>query len=396
MITEQRSEGLRQIAAQTGSTLYMVLLAVYSTLLSKYSGQEDIVIGSPIAGRAHADVQPIIGMFVNTLAMRNYPAGEKSFTAYVQEVKEHALKAYENQDYPFEELVEKIHVNRDMSRNPLFDTMFVLQNLEQEDRRINGLQFQPYRTKYTVSKFDLTFIAVESGPEITCTMEYATALYKPETIKRMSEHLIQLIDAIIMQPEAKLSTLEMITAKEKKQILEVFNDTAVEYSRDKTIHQLFEERAEQTPNHIAIVFETRELTYSEVNERANQLARTIRAEGGTEEQLIGIMTERTPEMVIGILAILKAGGAYLPIDPEYPEERIRYILNDSGAQTLLLQEHLHDRISFKGKIIKLDDERAYNEDGSNLGLSIGANQLAYVIYTSGTTGKPKSDMLPLK
>ncbi|MCY9520553.1 amino acid adenylation domain-containing protein, partial [Paenibacillus apiarius] len=393
IIDNQRSEELRQLAMQTGTTLYMVLLAVYTTLLSKYSGQEDIIVGTPIAGRAHADLEPIVGMFVNTLAMRNAPAGEKTFQEYVQEVKENTLSAYENQDYPFEELVSKLDVSRDMSRNPLFDTMFVLQNIEQRAVSIEGLTCKLYPNEHNIAKFDLTFSLTEEAEGIAGTIEYARSLYKEETIERMAAHFKQVIDAILSDPQRKLSSIEIISPEEKAQILETFNDTAADYPRDKTIHQLFEEQAERTPDQAAVVYEESQLTYRELNTKANQLARTLRAEGVQPDQLVGILAERSLEMIIGILAIMKAGGAYVPMDPEYPEERLGYMLEDSGAELLLTQSHVQKCESFHGKRLMLDNERMYSEAGSNLQPGAGPDHLAYVIYTSGTTGKPKGVMV---
>ncbi|WP_336604367.1 amino acid adenylation domain-containing protein, partial [Paenibacillus sp. MMS18-CY102] len=393
VIDKQRSEGLRQLAAQTGTTLYMVLLSAYTTLLSKYSGQEDIIVGTPIAGRAHADLQQMLGMFVNTLAMRNAPSGEKPFHAYVQEVKENALRAYENQDYPFEELVNKLDVARDVSRNPLFDTMFILQNTEQSELSIGDLKCIPYPLEHHVAKFDLTFNLVEEAEGITCSIEYASSLYKRETVERMAQHFKQLIDVIVRDPQMKLSAIEMITPDEKMQILEVFNGTVTDYPRDKTIHELFEEQVERTPESIAIVFEDKLLTYRELNERANRLARTLRAEGMQPNQLVGILAERSLEMMVGIMGILKAGGAYVPIDSDYPEERIRYMLEDSGAKLLLTQRRLRERVTFDGKVLELDDTAVYREDGLNLETVATSSDLAYVIYTSGSTGQPKGVML---
>ncbi|BFH13822.1 hypothetical protein J6TS7_53130 [Paenibacillus dendritiformis] len=393
IIDEQRSEKLRQLALQTGTTLYMVLLAAYTTLLSKYSGQEDIIVGTPVAGRTHAELEPILGMFVNTLAMRNAPAGEKTFQEYLQEVKEHTLRAYENQDYPFEELVSKLDVSRDVSRNPLFDTMFVLQNTEQSEVSLEGLTCKLYPNEHNVAKFDLTFSLTEGAEGIAGSIEYACSLYKEETIERMAAHFQQVLDIILSDPQRKLSSIEIISPEEKAQILETFNDTAADYPRGKTIHQLVEEQAERTPDRTAVVYEGSQLTYRELNTKANRLARTLRAEGVRPDQPVGLLAERSLEMIVGMLAILKAGGAYVPIDPEYPEERIGYMLEDSGAKLLLTQSHLQKGRSFDGKRLMLDDERMYSEAGSNLEPGAGPDQLAYVIYTSGTTGKPKGVMV---
>ncbi|TPG88815.1 amino acid adenylation domain-containing protein [Brevibacillus laterosporus] len=393
VIDKQRSEELKQLAAQTGSTLYMVLLAIYTTLLSKYSGQEDIIVGTPIAGRPHADLESLIGMFVNTLAIRNYPVSEKTFYEYLQEVKETSLKAYENQDYLFEELVDKLDVNRDMSRNPLFDTMFVLQNLESKEQNLEGLRITPYASEHTISKFDLTLNAMEDADTIMCSFEYATTLYKRETIERMTEHFLQIIDGLVSNPHAKLSSVEMMTPQEKALILETFNDTTVDDLQEQTIHQLFESQVERTPDQVAVVYKGEQLTYREVNERSNQLARTLRAEGIECDQLVGIMVERSLDMMVGLLAILKAGGAYVPIDPAYPEERIRYMLEDAGAKLVVVHSHLQERISFAGKCLTLDEEASYQKDASNPESISGPADLAYVIYTSGSTGKPKGVMI---
>ncbi|MFD3273857.1 non-ribosomal peptide synthase/polyketide synthase [Paenibacillus dendritiformis] len=393
VIDQQRSEKLRQLAMQTGTTMYMVLLAAYTTLLSKYSGQEDIIVGTPVAGRTHAELPPILGMFVNTLAMRNAPAGEKTFQEYVLEVKENTLSAYENQDYPFEELVSKLDVSRDVSRNPLFDTMFVLQNIEQSEVSIEGLTCKLYPNEHHIAKFDLTFSLTEEAEGIAGSIEYACSLYREETIERMAKHFTQVIDVIVDDPYKKLSLIEIISPEEKAQILETFNDTAADYPRGKTIPQLVEEQAERTPDRAAVVYEGSQLTYRELNTKANRLARTLRAEGVRPDQPVGLLAERSLEMIVGLLAILKAGGAYVPIDPEYPEERIGYMLEDSGAKLLVTQSHLRKCESFDGKRLMLDDERMYREDGSNLQTGAQPDHLAYVIYTSGTTGKPKGVMV---
>ncbi|KAF6627029.1 amino acid adenylation domain-containing protein [Paenibacillus sp. EKM208P] len=405
----RQSEGLKSIAVQTESTLYMVLLAAYSALLSHYSGQEDIIVGSPIAGRSHADLGSLIGMFVNTLAIRNYPEGGKTFRDYVLEVKENALKAFEYQDYPFEELVEKLGVDRDLSRNPLFDTMFALQNLEQKEQQLAGLQLAPYPSEQTTAKFDLSLFAVEDGEHISCALQYGTRLYKRETIERLTEHLQQLINAVIEQPDIVLSAIEMVSAQEKELLVQRFNDTVADYPypRDQALHVLFEEQVAQTPDRLAVTFADMQLTYRELNERADRLARILASHGirrgsEPETQRVGIMAERSIEMVVGILAILKVGGAYVPIDPDYPEERIRYLLEDSSAGLLLLQRR--EQMPFEPGIpvIDLSDEQRWNSksecdaqtDGT-IAITTGgsSSDLAHVMYTSGTTGKPKGVMI---
>nr|WP_234410603.1 non-ribosomal peptide synthetase [Caldalkalibacillus mannanilyticus] len=393
VISSQESKAIKELAKETGSTLYMVLLAAYTSLLHKYSGQEDIIVGTPIAGRKHTDLEPLIGMFVNTLSIRNYPSGEKSFLEFLNEVKEASLKAYEHQEYPFEELVEILNIPRDVSRNPLFDTMFVLQNMDEMKHGIEGLSLKDYSYEYTIAKFDLTLNVFEADDQLLCSFEYASALYKQETIERMAKHFVRFIQAILHHPVEKISSLEIITDAEKTQMLERFNNTVQEYPSEKTIHQMFEEQVERTPDAIAIVFEDQQLTYRELNERANQLARTLRAKGVQADQLVGIMAERSLEMMIGIYAVLKAGGAYVPIDPTHPEERIRYIMEDANADVLLVQRHLLEQAAFDGVCLVLEEEEIYHEDCSNLGAMNHSRHLAYVIYTSGTTGKPKGVMI---
>ncbi|MBU9709582.1 amino acid adenylation domain-containing protein [Paenibacillus sp. AK121] len=408
-LDQRQSEGLKGIAMQTESTLYMVLLAAYTTLLSQYSGQEDIIVGSPIAGRPHADLSSLIGMFVNTLAIRNYPEGGKTFRDYVLEVKDNALKAFEHQDYPFEELVEKLGVDRDLSRNPLFDTMFALQNLEQTEQQLAELQLAPYPSEQTTAKFDLSLFAQEDGEQIACGFQYGTRLYKRETIERLAVHLQQLINVVIEQPEIALAAIEMVSAQEKEQLVEQFSTTAADspYPRDQLLHVLFEEQVAQSPDRLAVTFADTQLTYRELNERSDRLACVLTSHGirrgsGAQIQRVGIVAERSIEMVVGMLAIMKAGGAYVPIDPEYPEERIRYLLEDSGAELLLSQRR--EQISFEPGIpvIDLSDAQlwssefeGYTHTHESASITNGGSalDLSHVIYTSGTTGKPKGVMV---
>ncbi len=385
---------LHELAKETGTTLYMVLLAIYNVLLSKYSGQEDIIVGSPIAGRPHADLEKIIGIFINTLAMRNYPAIDKSFTEFLSEVKENSLKAYEHQDYPFETLVEKLEmennlIQRDLSRNPLFDTMFVLQNTDKVKLNLSGVKFIPYELERNMSQFDLTLNASESSDGIKFNLEYCTKLFKKSTIERIARHFVQTTQRIVSKPEILIGEIDIISDKEKNLLLYEFNETNAEYSANKTIPQIFEEQVEQTPDHIALVFNDKKMTYKELNERSNQLAAKLRVLGVIPDQIVGIMIENSFEMIIGLLGILKAGGAYLPIDPEYPEERIEYLLNDSQTKILLTQRSLLKDIQLDGEVIDLEDERNYSGDSKNLTNINSANDLAYIIYTSGSNWETK-------
>ncbi len=394
VIDEHTSNALRDLAAQTGTTLYMVLLAIYSMMLSKYSNQTDIIVGSPIAGRSNPDLDRIVGMFVNTLAMRNYPEEEKTFINYLMEVKENTLNAFENQDYPYEELVDNLNIPRDMSRSAIFSTMFALQNMEQDFGTIENLDITPSKLDYKISKFDLTLTVIEQDKKIHCMFEYATSLFKEQSIELMGKRFKQLVNEVILSPHKKLGYISMIVKEESEQILEKFNDTTNDYPREKVIQELFEEQVELMPDRIALVYEDQQLTYRELNKQANQLARTLRIEGIGPDQMVGIMVERSLDLIIGVLGIIKAGGAYVPIDPEYPEERIHYMLKDSGAELFLSQSHLQKNIPPQGtKVFYLDEQSSYQQDGTNLGKSVDPTHLAYVLYTSGTTGKPKGVMI---
>ncbi|MCY8372394.1 non-ribosomal peptide synthase/polyketide synthase, partial [Bacillus haynesii] len=400
VIDGELTKKLKRIAKDNGATMYMLLLAAYTVLLRRYSGQEDLVIGTPIQGRKHHELKHVIGMFVNTLAMRNYPKGDKTFAAYLQDVKETALKAYENQDYQFDDLVEQLNLDRDMSRNPLFDTMFVLQNLEKADAEIEGLTFEPFESDVHISKFDLTLSAIEKDSKVEFDLEYCTKLFKRETVERMAAHFVRVLEDISNRPDKRLDQIEVMSEDEKNTLLYRFNDTKTDAPTDKTICRLFAERAETSPDQTAVVFEDQKLTYRQLHERSNQLARFLRDKGVKPDTAVGIMVDRSPEMIIGLLGILKAGGAYLPLDPAYPEDRIKYILGDSQTKFLLSEEALIKKRAFikEAGMINIDihDIQIAAQDAGRLEPVSRSGDLAYIIYTSGSTGKPKGVLIEQK
>ncbi|WP_066496038.1 non-ribosomal peptide synthetase [Abyssisolibacter fermentans] len=387
---------LRRICKETGSTMYMLLLSAFNVLLSRYSMQEDIVVGSPIAGRTHEDLNNIVGMFVNTLAMRNHPQGHKTFREFLNEVKINALNAYENQDYQFEELVESLNIERDISRNPLFDVMFVMQNMEMAEVELENLTIKPYEVENNIAKFDMTLTTIEEKSDIYLNIAYCTEIFKKETINRLLKHYENILIEISQNLDVKLTDIEILTEQEKNMLLYDFNNTKVDYPKDKTIHELFEEQAKKTPEKIAVVYKNEKLTYRELNEKANSLARKLRDKGVKADTIVAIMVEKSLEMIIGVLGILKAGGAYMPIDPNYPDDRIKIMLEDSRTNILLLQSKFRDIVKFEREIIELDDSNIYIADSENLNNINQSNDLAYIIYTSGTTGKPKGVMIENK
>ncbi|MDW7617333.1 amino acid adenylation domain-containing protein [Peribacillus simplex] len=395
-VNEEQAEALRKVANETGSTMHMVLLSAFYILLSKYSGQEDLVIGTPVAGRPHADLQNIIGMFVNTLALRNNATGEKSYTEFLQEVKNNSLLAYDNQSYQFEQLIDRVGVDRDTGRHPLFDVMFNMNHAESDFKRdYNGTWLKPILQKSRHSKFDLTLHVTEQDSRIKVSFEYGTRLFKEETIDRMGQHFNEILSSISRNKEAKLSEITMMKEAEIQHILTTFKNTDTNYPREKTIQELFEEQVEKTPYHIAVKFEDKTLTYKELNEKSNQLARVLRLKGIKEESIVGLMVDRSLEMIVGILGILKAGGAYLPIDPKFPRDRKEYMIKDSGISLLVITSNFEN---FGIDSLKVDftDKSIFNKPSSNLPLINKSNDLAYIIYTSGTTGNPKGVMVEHK
>ncbi|MSO00263.1 lichenysin non-ribosomal peptide synthetase LicA [Bacillus paralicheniformis] len=387
---------LRRLAKETDSTLYMVLAASYSALLSKLSGQSEVIVGSPAAGRPHADLSRIIGMFVNTLAIRTRPEGDKPFSAFLEEVKETTLGAFEHQDYPFEELIEKLKIQRDMSRNPLFDAVFSMRNADLKDLSMEGITLKPYDFAHQTAKFDLTLTAAEEDGLLVFEMEYNTALFKHESIERWSGYWVNLLEAVAENPDACLSELSLLDEAEKRRIVQKWNETKLAVPQDKTVHELFEAQVLRTPDRGAAVYNGVKWTYKELNARANRLARLLIEKGAHPEQRIGIIVKPSLEMAAGVLAILKAGAAYVPIDPSYPAERIGYVLKDSGAELLLTQTNLAAPEEFSGETLLLDSmlsEEITKDDEVNPQAGTQPNNLAYLIYTSGTTGQPKGVMV---
>ncbi|AIU82000.1 non-ribosomal peptide synthetase [Bacillus velezensis] len=391
----ETASGLHRIARDHGSTLYMVLLAAYNTLLARLSGQEDIIVGSPIAGRPHKDLEPILGMFVNTLAIRTEPKGDKRFTDYLAEVRQAALEAYEHQDYPFEELVERLGVQRDTSRNPLFDVMFVLQNMERESLVLNKLHLtQAADTSHKTAKFDATLYASEgSDGSISFDFEFNTDIYQKQTIEKWLSYFTRILTKVIENQAIPLGDIHVLDDAETNRVIYQFNQTKSDYPRHETISRLFERQAKETPDARAVVYDGQILTYRELNERANRIAAALRSNGVGPESVVALLTGRTTELASGILGILKAGGAYLPIGDDVPRERAEWMLKDCKADILLQSDKL-DGLPLSGKRLFIEDIQTKaglsSENPEPLG---GPESLAYMIYTSGSTGAPKGVMI---
>ncbi|MCU0288064.1 MAG: AMP-binding protein, partial [Acidobacteria bacterium] len=324
---------------ELNATLFMKLLAVFYILLYKYTGQEDIVIGSGITGRHHGDLDNIIGMFVNTLALRNFPAGQKTWSEFLEEVKNSSLDAFDNQDLQFEELVDILEPERDPSRSPIFDVSLVVQNFEQPKKEMKGVTVSSYGFQPKTTKFDMTLFAMEMGEDIHFSLEYCTALFKEETIKRFAHHLLNIAGYINRNPNTLLADIDILATEEKQQLLFDFNETGADYPKEKTIHELFAGQVIQRPHKIVVVLNDKSVTYSFIEERANQLANYLFFEKSIlVGELLGILMDRDIELVIAILGVLQAGGAYVPLDPGLPESRIKRIINDGQIKIIVAQK----------------------------------------------------------
>ena len=383
------SEDLAKLSHQEGVTLYMALLAAFKTLLYRYTGQTDIVVGTVTAGRNQPEIQQLIGCFVNTLVLRTDLKDNPTFRHLLERVREVALGAFAYQDLPFEKLVEELQPERNLGQNPLFQVAFVLQPpMSGVDSMMNGSQLD---IDTETAKLDLTLKLQEKPEGLVGRFEYSTDLFDADTIERMVGHFQTLLEGIVANPEQTIAHLPLLTQFERQQ-LAAWNNTETDYPKDACIHQLSEQQVERSPDAIALVFEEQQLTYKELNQRANQLGHHLRNVGVGAEVLVGICVERSLEMVVGILGILKAGGAYVPLDPAYPQERLAFMLEDASVPVLLTQRQLVESLpKHQARIVGLDTDREIIERQSeeNPGCSLTSENLAYVIYTSGSTGKPK-------
>src|SRR6266702_2460692 len=379
----------------------MTMLAAWAVLLARLSGQQDVVIGTPTANRGRAEVEGLIGFFVNTLALRLDMSSSPPVSELLAQVKAQAIAAQQHQDIPFEQVVEIMRPVRSLGHSPLFQVMFAWQNASEDrltlpDLKQSGLQAAPH----VVAKFDLSLSLREAGQSIHGGLEYATSLFEPSTVERYLNHFRILLQSMVDDDTQTVDKLPLLTSTERHQLLYEWNDTAAEFPSDKCVHQLFEEQAAKAPEATAVVFEDAALTYGELNRRANQLAHYLRELGVRPDTRVALCVERGFEMIVALLAVLKAGGAYVPLDPAYPIDRLRFMLQDSAPVALLTQSHLQNlfpELSTLLPVLDLDDTTLWqdqtetNPHPDTVGLT--PLHLAYVIYTSGSTGTPKGVMI---
>ncbi|HYH78313.1 MAG TPA: amino acid adenylation domain-containing protein, partial [Longimicrobium sp.] len=390
-------ERLRALGRSEGATLYMVLLGAFQVLLSKYGGSEDIVVGSPIAGRTRKEIEELIGFFVNTVVLRTDLSGDPSFRETLRRVREVTLGAYAHQEVPFEKLVAELQPERSLSHSPLFQVMFVLQNAGGGGGGLPGLAVSEVAADLASARFDLTLELAATPQGLRGGLNYSTDLFERGTVERMLGHLARVLEQVAADADVRLSRLELLGEPERALVLEEWNRTAAEYPADRCIHELFEVQAARTPDATAISFAGAALTYATLDHAANRLANHLRRRGVRPETRVGICLERGPELVVAILAVLKAGGAYVPLDPAYPAERLAFMLADSGAPLLLTRLPLPEGLPpHAAEVVCLEADRERIEAESARAPAAGArpDHLAYVIYTSGSTGTPKGVMVP--
>ena len=396
VLSQDLSRALKELSRQEGVTLFMTLLAVFQVLLHRYTGQEDIAVGSLTAGRNRTEIEGLIGFFVNTLVLRADASGNPTFREFLGRVRESCLGAYAHQELPFEKLVEELKPERSLTHNPLFQVTFQLQNVPRSSLTLSGLKSEDMDLDVGISKFDLSMAMADNGEHVTGRLQYTSDLFNADTIQRMLGHYQTLIETIVANPDQRIAALSLLSESERRQLLVEWNDTKTDYPKEQCFHELFESHVEKTPDAIAVVFEDQQLTYRELNRRANQLAHYLRVLGVGPEVRVGVCLERSVEMIVGLIGIFKAGGVCVPLDPNHPKERLTFLLEDAQVLVLLTHEQVRDRLpDHQMKLVSMDKyrERIALESDLNPIAQVQSQDLAYLIYTSGTTGTPKGVMI---
>ncbi|HEY0606305.1 MAG TPA: amino acid adenylation domain-containing protein, partial [Herpetosiphonaceae bacterium] len=391
------SAALVKLGQREGATLFMTLLAAFQVVLSRFSGQDDLAVGTPIANRHHIETESLIGCFVNTLVLRTDLSGNPTFVELLGRVRAIALGAYAHQDLPFEQLVEALQPARDLSRHPLISVLFALQNMPVQELAAPGLRLQPIEIETTTTKFDLSCALWEADDRLQASITYGSDLFAPATIERIAEYFELVLVQVAADPTQRVASMPLLTATDQQRLLKQWHTAPALYPEGGSIHRLFEAQAARRPDAVAVVYEEQQISYAELNRRANQLARHLQSVGVRPESRVGLLLHRSTELIVGLLAILKAGGAYVPLEPALPAERLAFMLEDAQVEVLIADDRTSSANNFASRssqprqVVNLDADAATIQDasGENLIHPIQPEQLAYVIYTSGSTGTPK-------
>ncbi|MGZ8937893.1 MAG: non-ribosomal peptide synthetase, partial [Limisphaerales bacterium] len=397
LIPRELSERLKLFSRQERCTLFMTLVAAFKVLMYRYTQQEDLIVGCPIAGRNRLETEPLVGFFVNTLAVRTSMAGDPGFRTVLKLVRDNTLGAFANQDIPFDKLVEELHPQRSSTHMPFVQVVFSLNNEFVEEQIFPGIRSEEIEVHTLTSKFDLTVISKDTPQGLSMVIEYNTDLFDQERIGRLLGHYEQLLESILARPDETVSRLEMLTPPERKQLLYDWNATATGYPGAATVHEIFEAQAAKTPNAIALQYDERSITYGELSARSSHVARYLVKNGAGPKGLVGVYMERSIDMIAAFLGILKAGSAYVPLDLSYPKERLEFMIADTKMPLLLTQASLQNELPRGGvKVVALDTEwkKIQQEPQEMPRVEANAESLAYVIYTSGSTGQPKGVAVP--
>ncbi len=394
-IDEELTARIRELSQKEGVTVFNVLLAALYSIIYRCSGQEDIIVGTIVSGRDRLETRDLIGCFINTLVLRVQINGNSTFKDFLKYVQQTAIDGFQHQEMPFERLVQEYYKDRSLQQTPLCQIIFSYEDHPANNLNVEGFNISFEEIDNGSSKVELELELIKTSDGITGWLNYSTDLFEGEYIKKLTEYYIALLKDVVSDPFLSISDIKMLPDSEQNMLLKSFNDTDAEFPHDKTIHQLFEEQVVKTPDNVAAILEGRKLSYRELNEKANRLAATLRKKGVKPDSIVALALHRSLEMIVGIMGVLKAGGAYLPISPEYPSERIAYIMEDSEAAILLTQQKFAESLAgLSGfETLILEDESIYSGDGENPEALTKPNNLAYVIYTSGSTGKPKGAML---
>jgi amino acid adenylation domain-containing protein len=397
MLPRDLSAQVQALAQREGATVFMFLLAAMGALLARYTGEDDIVVGSPIASRTRPELENVIGLFANTLPLRVDVSGDPTFRELLARVREGTFEDYANQDLPFERLVEELRIERSLSYNPLYQVMLVLQNTPMGDP-LPDLAIRPLRTTHDTAKLDLSATMMETAQGIFGGWEYSTELFDRETIARLTDHFATLLRGIVEGPDRRLSELRLIAPEERTRVLRTWNESVEDVFAEVPVHEQFEAQAEHRPDAVAVSHGGETLTYAELGRRSSRLASFLRERGVGPETRVGVCVERSPEMIVALLGVLKAGGAYVPLDPQYPRERLAFLVEDSGIAVLLTQERLFAALpgSAAAQVVFLDADRERIDAAPDAAPESGVlpDNAAYLIYTSGSTGRPKGVVVP--